>query len=356
MEITEELLDAGRSERGGLSRQQIQLLGSEWPLRQGWKRSLIGKAISDKVAEEFLRLAGKHLANKGEKRIDPVNWFGGSTPVDIHLYVLELADGCYYVGLTADIESRVKQHVEGTGAVWTKLHRPLRVLHTVCTGTRDAREAEQMENEVTITLMMRYGVEKVRGGHYCTIELEPVEALLRTRGVWNRMKQAALDRQVFHKDASWSEALDSFAERAMAYYEAGAPADQHDDVFAACYKLTRYRHWHEDFAPGLSWHFWNRKGILPVILSFKHGRPVGSRVSSPYEVLANALMRGTGGKHPLRRLFLLAWRTYLPPATNCQLAAVDRHMSHLADVASADRQYDAFVSVLFPEMRYCLRE
>lgn len=355
MEITEALLDAGRSERGGWSRQQVELLGVEWPLRQGWKRAVIGKTVSDDVAEEFIRMAGERPASKGEKRFGPGNWCGGSKPVDIHLYVLELVDGCFYVGLTADIKSRLKQHIEGKGAVWTALHRPIRVLHTVCTGTRDAREAEQMENEATITLMMRYGVEKVRGGHYCSIELEPVEALLRTRGIWNGIKRAVLDRQLIRTDASWSEALDSFAEKALSYYEAGAPADQLDDVFGACYRLTRYRYWHEDFAPGLSWHFWNTKGVLPVILSFKHGRPIGSRVSSPYEVLANALMRGKNGEHPLRRLFLLAWRAFLPPATENQSAAVERHMTYLDDVGDVDRQYDPFVSVLFPEMRSYLR-
>lgn len=56
MEIADELLDACRSEHGGMFRQQIELLCAEWPLRQGWKRSLIGKTISGKVAVEFLRL------------------------------------------------------------------------------------------------------------------------------------------------------------------------------------------------------------------------------------------------------------------------------------------------------------
>lgn len=118
---------------------------------------------------------------------------------------------------------------------------------------------------------------------------------------------------------------------------------------------TRYHHWHEDLAPALNWHFWSRKGILPILLSFKLGRPVGSGSASAYEVLAAALNRGQHGRHPLRRLFLLAWQAYQPPTTGKQAATVNRFMEYLDNGAEADRQYDAFVSILFPGMRHLLR-
>jgi hypothetical protein len=248
------------------------------------------------------------------------------------------------------------QHYAGEGAEWTKLHAPVEILHTIGTGTKDGRAAEQMEDEVTVTLMLRYGIAKVRGGHFSYPDLTLVESQLRGRGHWERIKQAELGRQSFDTEASWAEALDSFIDVAVAYYDAGAPADQHDAVFAACYRLTRYRYWHEDFAPGLGWQFWNRKGILPVLLSFKLGRPVGSRLASTYDVLAAALTRGRNGTDPLRRLFLIAWQAYVPPTTGNQAAAVTRLMEYLNDRTSVDRQYDAFVSVLLPETRYLLRK
>lgn len=356
MEITTELIAAGTSERGGLSRQQMALLGVEWPPGSGWKRSIIGRTIPDEDAEEFVRLAGRHLERKAEKKARPVNWCGAPDPVDIYLYVLALADGCFYVGLTSDVDNRMAQHFAGEGAEWTMLHAPQKVLHTVCTGTKDGRAAEQMEDEVTITLMLRYGMDKVRGGHFCYPDQEYVEGHLRGRGHWARIKQAQLGREAFSTEASWADALDSFLEAALRYYDAGAPADQHDAVFAACYGLTRYRYWHEDFAPGLSWHFWSRKGILPVLLSFKLGRPVGNGLASAYEVLAAALTRGRSGKHPLRRLFLLVWQAYMPETTKNQAATATRFMEYLNDGSEADRQYDAFVSVLLPETRYLLRQ
>lgn len=355
MEITQELLAAGASDGGGFSKRQTELLGMAWPLPRGWKCSIIGRAISDEAAEEFVRLANRHLVDKAAKSGEPINWFGASDPVDIDLYVLALTDGCFYVGLSGDITRRTQQHFDGEGAEWTKLHPPVRVLHTIGTGTRDTRVAEQMEDEATISLMLRYGIDKVRGGHFSCIEPALVDSQLRARGIWERVKQTVMERQAFNTEGSWSDALDGFLDTALNYYDDGAPGYQHDAVFAACYKLTRYRYWHEDFAPGLNWQFWNRKGILPVLLSFKLGRPVGSRSASAYEVLAAALSRGQNGRHPMRRLFLQAWQAYLPPATENQDVAVNRFMEYLDDGNDADCQYDAFVSVLFPETRCLLR-
>lgn len=352
MEITAELIAAGASEHGGLSKKQMALLGVPWPPESGWKRSIIGSTIADEDADEFIRLA----SCKAEKKAQPVNWCGAPEPVDIYLYVLALVDGCFYVGLTSDVDNRMSQHLAGEGAEWTKQHIPRQVLHTICTGTKDGRAAEQMEDEVTITLMSRHGIDKVRGGHFCYLDQELVEYHLRRCGQWERIKQAQLGREAVNSEASWAEALDGFLEVVLNYYDAGAPADRHDAVFAACYRLTRYRYWHEDFAPGLSWQFWNRKGILPVLLSFRLGRPVGNSLASAYDVLAAALTRGRNGKHPLRRLFLLAWQAYMPETTKNQAVTAGRFMEYLSDGTEADRQYDAFVSVLLPETRHLLRQ
>ena len=44
-----------------------------------------------------------------------------------HLYVLDLAHGCLYVGVTTRPRRRLLQHRAGTGAgaAWTRLHPPL---------------------------------------------------------------------------------------------------------------------------------------------------------------------------------------------------------------------------------------
>ena len=101
--------------------------------------------------------------------------------------------------------------------------------------------------------------------------------------------------------------------------------------------------------------FWGGKGILPVLLSFKRGRTVGSRLDGPFNVLAAALCRGKNGHHPLRRLFLKVWQTYEPPRTATQAITLEKFLTYLDEETEYDRQYDEFISVLLPETRHLLR-
>ena len=80
------------------------------------------------------------------------------------VYVLRLQDHCWYVGYTAEIETRIATHFLGRGAQWTRLHPP------------EAVESVQpgdtvLENAVTIALMAKHGWKSVRGGHYLEIDL-----------------------------------------------------------------------------------------------------------------------------------------------------------------------------------------
>lgn len=362
MLLTKEMLAQGASDRGGYSRKQREILGVSWPSTRGWQKALMGREIPDEVFAEFVRLAKRactatsplNSAHQESASVDQDDRPSASSRV-LYIYALALEDGFFYVGMTDDFERRFRQHCAGIGADWTTVHRPVRALHCLCTGTSDRSQAARMEDEVTLELMLQHGADKVRGGQYIFASQELVDTALRSHGHWHRFRRRDLDRQAFESQASWGEALDDFLKVALAYYEAGAPADQHDVVFAACYRLTKYRYWREEFAPGLSWHFWNRKGVLPVLLTFRHDRVIASRSNSPYEVLAAALNRGRRNEPTLRRLFLLAWRGYLPAVTSNQAVSVERFMRHLTQEAIFDNQYDEFVSVLLPELRHLLR-
>lgn len=61
MVITWELLNSGKSENGGWSREQLELLGVEWPGEPWWYRKVIGKVIPDADAERFVSLRNQHL-------------------------------------------------------------------------------------------------------------------------------------------------------------------------------------------------------------------------------------------------------------------------------------------------------
>ena len=45
-----------------------------------------------------------------------------------YTYILECADGTYYVGSTFDLQRRLGQHSEGSGARYTARRRPVRVI------------------------------------------------------------------------------------------------------------------------------------------------------------------------------------------------------------------------------------
>lgn len=84
-----------------------------------------------------------------------------------HLYVLELENGCYYVGITLDLERRVKEHIAGVvGANFTKANKPLRLVEDYCCNTPDRKEAYKLENSKTLEYAVKYGGDKVKGGKY----------------------------------------------------------------------------------------------------------------------------------------------------------------------------------------------
>lgn len=63
-----------------------------------------------------------------------------------YVYVLLCEDGSYYTGYAKDVDSRVKQHVRGIGARYTKLHKPKRLVYTEEVDTR--REAMKRERQI----------------------------------------------------------------------------------------------------------------------------------------------------------------------------------------------------------------
>ncbi|WP_262850589.1 GIY-YIG nuclease family protein [Mumia quercus] len=44
-------------------------------------------------------------------------------------YILQCADGSYYVGSTNDLDARVHQHQNGIGASYTKRRRPVELVY-----------------------------------------------------------------------------------------------------------------------------------------------------------------------------------------------------------------------------------
>jgi len=81
------------------------------------------------------------------------------------LYILQLEKGKYYVGKSTDVEKRFREHKAGSGSAWTTEYKPVKILETrPITSVHD-------ETNVTKDYMKKYGIDNVRGGAYCQMEL-----------------------------------------------------------------------------------------------------------------------------------------------------------------------------------------
>jgi hypothetical protein len=82
-----------------------------------------------------------------------------------NLYVLRLAGGRYYIGKTANLDSRIAQHMDGQGSAWTRKYKPISVVEK----RRNVSPFD--EDSLTLEYMSTYGVDKVRGGSYVEVVL-----------------------------------------------------------------------------------------------------------------------------------------------------------------------------------------
>lgn len=79
------------------------------------------------------------------------------------IYTLLLEGNNYYVGFTENLSQRMEQHFTGIGAKWTQLHKPIRIIDVV------PETNDWQEDFTTLCMMRKYGINKVRGGIWCSI-------------------------------------------------------------------------------------------------------------------------------------------------------------------------------------------
>lgn len=88
-----------------------------------------------------------------------------------YIYALELANRNYYVGRTNRPCVRMSEHIgiNKGGALWTAKYQPYIVIEMFPV---DAEKASVYETQKTKDYMQIYGVDNVRGGMYCSLELQ----------------------------------------------------------------------------------------------------------------------------------------------------------------------------------------
>ncbi len=88
---------------------------------------------------------------------------------NINIYILELTNNKFYVGKTTNPTFRLEQHFNTNlrlGSAWTRKYKPIRILEII-TNCDDYDE-----DKYTLKYIKKYGVDNVRGGSFCQIELD----------------------------------------------------------------------------------------------------------------------------------------------------------------------------------------
>ena len=86
-----------------------------------------------------------------------------------NIYILKLTGGNYYIGKAANVYDRYAEHCAGTGSAWTALYKPLSVEKVI--ESADSFD----EDKWTKRYMAAKGIDRVRGGSYSSIRLDPVQ-------------------------------------------------------------------------------------------------------------------------------------------------------------------------------------
>lgn len=80
------------------------------------------------------------------------------------LYVLELQNGKYYVGMSSNVNWRIIEHQRGKTTKFVKQHLPVKDWRVFNIGLFNERAVMYLETALTIKLIWKHGIENVYGG------------------------------------------------------------------------------------------------------------------------------------------------------------------------------------------------
>jgi len=83
----------------------------------------------------------------------------------VYIYILQLEQNKYYIGKTNNPSFRIDKHFTSCGSVWTRKYKPLSVLEII------PNCDDYDEDKYTIKYMEKNGINNVRGGSFCQINL-----------------------------------------------------------------------------------------------------------------------------------------------------------------------------------------
>lgn len=86
--------------------------------------------------------------------------------MNTNIYILRLVQNNFYIGKSSNPTKRIRQHMVGQGAAWTKKFPPVNVEKII------PNVSVFDEDKFVKMYMAEHGIEKVRGGAYAKPELD----------------------------------------------------------------------------------------------------------------------------------------------------------------------------------------
>ena len=82
----------------------------------------------------------------------------------VYLYVLELQNGKYYVGISRNPEYRFYEHKIGKTSKFVRQNLPIKNIRLKLLDSTDWSDGLSEETRITVKLIEKFGVENVYGG------------------------------------------------------------------------------------------------------------------------------------------------------------------------------------------------
>ena len=96
-----------------------------------------------------------------------------------NIYILRLEGGRFYIGKSNNPMKRYEEHLRGEGAAWTRRYRPVGVERIV------SQVSPFEEDRYTKEYMSAHGIDNVRGGSYCDVELDDFQREALQVEIWS---------------------------------------------------------------------------------------------------------------------------------------------------------------------------
>lgn len=117
---------------------------------------------SDFVTVKGLHFHGHFL----QERIDKIDF----QTREFCIFVLELEDRKYFVGYSHKLQNSIKKHENGKASIWTKIHKPLRLIHHEIVECKSDIIDISLVDKVVLKYFKLKGIKNVRGGSFVVLD------------------------------------------------------------------------------------------------------------------------------------------------------------------------------------------